>query len=55
MTDPEIVSWMKLLGKTKVEQHEMIMDLIQHANEDGMSEEDMKDCLRGIELLDNVT
>jgi hypothetical protein len=49
MTDPEIRGWMKLLPKPV---KGTIIDLLTHAGEDEMSDEDKEVCHRALEMIE---
>jgi hypothetical protein len=54
MTDPEIIDWMTLLVdplKTRT-RFKLIKDLLDHANQDGMTFEDRGICVRALKLIE---
>ena len=51
MTDNSILAWLSQLSHTNAERLKVVVDLLKHANGDGMTEEDRIACRRAIILI----
>ncbi len=50
--DMEVLAWIQSLNEDRNKARDEIVDLLDHAHEDGMCEEDRRECLLGLKLLD---
>ncbi len=46
------LEWLESINKDPIKQRDFIASLLDHAEEDGMSDEDRDECLDGLKLLE---
>lgn len=51
LTESELRDWLENIANTNRMRKEIIYDLVRHANEDHMSEDDRTDCKRALSML----
>lgn len=52
MKSDEVMEWVESLGRSRMEQRDHIVNLLNHATEDDMSSEDQDECFLGLKLIE---